>query len=31
MGHRVKAVEADMKDLAGHIAKDVDLGHVITL
>ena len=26
MGHRVKAVEAEMKDLAGHIAKDVDLG-----
>ena len=26
MGHRVKAVEAEMKDLAGHMAKDVDLG-----
>ena len=26
MGHRVKAVEAEMKDLSGHVAKDVDLG-----
>ena len=26
MGHRVKAVEAEMKDLSGHMAKDVDLG-----
>ena len=26
MGHRVKAVEAEMKDLSGHMATDVDLG-----